>query len=208
MGSIPSSKDLKQKPVVWAGGNPRTGQQASFILYDNITKTRVIMDGHEKDQDARDEKTYASDGGANRLNPEQQMGRVLTLYEMQARLKRMNPNFIFEIEQHNQERCCISIMQTGHNIKTGLTGTYKRFLCAMGVDPIPEFSIMGARMEDRPTRDGRMEHRMKHAYEKVRGWRTVLAKLHAAGFITEPQIEREFAITHGRNSKLWHEHIT
>ena len=205
---ILTSKDIKNLPVTWEGGNPRTGQRSQFVFYDNVAKTRMVLDTHEREQNTRDEATYAPDGATDRLNPQAQMGRVLPVADFILRLKRMNPNFIIEIHQNNPSRYCVSIEKDGHNIKTGQRGRYKQFLCAFGsIEDLPEFSVMGPRMEDRPTRDGKMEHRMKHAFEKTRGWRTVLAKLCAAGVIREAQIEKEFHVTEGRSSELWQKQI-
>ena len=205
---ILTTKDIKNLPVTWGGGNPRTGQRAQFVFYNNVAKTRTVLDTHEREQNARDEATYAPDGSTDRLNPQAQMGRRIPVTDMILRLKRMNPNLIIEIHQNDPSRYCVSIEKDGHNIKTGQHGRYKQFLCAFGsTEDLPEFSVMAPRMEDRPTPDGRIENRIKHAYEKTRGWRTVLAKLCAAGLICEAQIEKEFHVGAGRSSELWQKQI-
>ena len=205
---ILTTKDIKNLPVAWKDGNPRTGQRSQFVFYNNVAKTRTVLETHERDQNARDEATYAPDGAVDRLNPQAQMGRTIPVHDMILRLKRMNPNLITEIHQTNPSRYCVSIEKDGHNIKTGQRGRYKQFLCAFGAtEDLPEFSVMGSRMEDRPTRDGRIENRIKHAYEKTRGWRTVVAKLCAAGVISEAQIEKEFRVGEGRSSELWQKQI-
>lgn len=204
---IQTSRDMKNAPVVWAGGNPRTGQRNTFILYDNIKKTRHVLDLHTKEQHQRDQVTFAPDGDADRLNPEQQLGRQLHVNDAIQRLRRMNKKLIFEVSIRMPERMNIYVEVRGSDLRTGLPGMFKQQVSAMENGEMPEFSVMAPRMEERPTEDGQMKSAMKHAFESKRGWRTVLAKLLAANLITEPQIEKEFHVSEGRSSELWQKQI-
>ena len=194
-------------PVVWAGGNPRTDQRKTFVLYDGVAKTRQKLDLHEKEQRQRDEVTYKPDGEANRLNPEQQMGLQIHVSAFIAALSRMNPNLIFEVAVKDPSKYGVYIERSGNDLKTGLPGTFKHLIAGMENGWMPEFSVMAPRMEDRPTEQGQIVTTIKHAYEQKRGWRTVLAKLYVNRLITEAQIEKEFAVTEGRSSELWQHQI-
>lgn len=192
------------------GGNPRTEQRGQIVMFDNVAKTRHTFDVAERDQGIRDHATYAPDGVADRLNPLQQMGRPLEPSLLMAKLHLCNPNFIFEPAIAHPGYTGIYIEQDGYNIKTMVSGRYKRYICSFDhTAPLPEFSIMGARTEDRPNADGSITTgKIKHAYEKTRGWRTVVAKLVAAGYITEPDVIKHFAPQLGRSSELWQKKIT
>lgn len=193
--------------MVWAGGNPRTDQRKTFVLFDNVTKTRHTLDLHEREQRARDEVTFRPDGEADRLNPEQQLGRPLHVSDLIEKLHRMNPSLIFEVSVKDPTKYGAYIERRGNYLKTGLPGTFKQLVAGMENGWMPEFSVMAPRMEERPTEDGRIEEAIKHAYEQKRGWRTVLAKVLALNLITEAQIETEFAVSEGRSSQLWQQQI-
>lgn len=176
-------------------------------MFDNMAKTRYTLDTHEKEQDARNEVTYAPDGEADRLNPEQQLGRQLHVNDVIQKLQRMNSKLIFEVAIKDPTKYGVYIERKGNDLKTGMPGNFKLCIAGMENGWMPEFSVMAPRMEDRPTEDGRIESTMKHAYEHKRGWRTVLAKLYVAQLITESQIEKEFTVAEGRSSELWQRQI-
>lgn len=195
------------------GGNPRTGQAQLITDAGRSERTRHTLDTHEKEQNKRDADTYAPDGEADRLNPLQQMGRMANINEFMTILKRINPNFIFEVSIRDASLMNIYIMQDGFNIRTGHRGRYKKQVAALPNNTganggmMPEFSIMGPRMEEKYTADGQVRTAIKHAYEKERGWRTVLAKLFKSGLITETQIMTYFKPHLGRSSALWQKQV-
>lgn len=175
-------------------------------MFDNVTRTRHVLDLHEKEQKARDEATFSPDGAADRLNPLQQMGRTLEPGLFMAKLRLCNPNFIFEVPRPGF--MAILIEKDGFNIKTGALGRRKVFIVSFGTTgPLPEFSVMAPRIEEKPTKEGQLQKSIKHAYEKTRGWRTVLAKLLVAGVITETHITKHFTPELGRSSELWQKHV-
>lgn len=196
------------------GGNPRTGQKSRIDEASRVERTRHIMGLHEQEQQARDLATYAPDAGADRLNPQAQLGRPININQFISRLRRLNPSLIFEPSVRDPSLQCICVMADGFNIRTGARGPYKRMVCAMPQSTpanggmMPEFSVMGARMEYRPQPGGEApKHQISYAYERERGWRTVLARLYVARLITEAQIVKHFKPHAGRSSRLWQQQI-
>lgn len=193
-------KQIKKSRDAWIGegGNPRTNQRAQFVIYDEAAKTRHTIELHANEQLARDRVTFTPDGDADRLNPEQQLGRTIHVSDLVKRVQRMNPNLVFQATVRDSSKAGFYVrhkLPDGSMILKLVTG------CENGW--MPEFSVMVARMEDRPTANATMETAVSHAFEQTRGWRTVLVKLYVAGLVTEAQIEHEFHVSHGRSSALW-----
>lgn len=166
-------------------------------LRDAISKARQERERNRallREDIQRERLTTSPDGDIPVTSLQAQMGRALMGYQIIQRLKRCNPNLVFEVSLHDKTK-------TGIYLKTP---TGKQFLCGMQTQLSPEFSVRVPETKEIPHPDNTGEWvKVQGIKTETRGWRTVLAMLIRSKAITLEQAERHFEVNLGRSSKNW-----
>ncbi len=143
-------------------------------------------------------------------NAEERMGRPMWPRELETRLQKMNPNFVFEVIDNNPTHKRLSVVdQRG-----------KHFVAVYENSLMPERSIPRIRTMEVP--DPMFTHvdrkdfssdpeALKPGWRRVqipwgeskRGWRTVLVRLIQAGLLSAEETEREFGAD---QTPEWHQY--
>lgn len=123
---------------------------------------------------------------------EARMGSPLTYIEFQARLKKCNQNFHFEIANADSTKAGVYLMPE------------KKFICGMESGIMPEFTVVHKTKTKvaNPDKQGDWKEVDTYAGE-TRGWRTVLARLLHAKLITRSQVEQYFGWNPTMESRNW-----
>ncbi len=166
---------------------------------------------HEALQYVADQTKYAvylNDATDNPSIWERQLGHPYTSVDFEARLRKLNPNLIFEHHPYKPDKKCLY-----HVNRLG-----KHFICAYENGYAPEHSVMRTRTEEVWTGqthiikkdlpkgefvpgkgfiwDSRVTPGFKEVEvpwgEAIRGWRTVLIKLVGNLIVTVSEVERVF----------------
>ena len=151
---------------------------------------------------------------------ERQLGSALTSTQLEARLRKLNPNFIFENHPLKSDKKCLY-----WNDSRG-----KQFICAYENGFMPEHSVFKVKEDEVWTGQSHFDKKdlpkgefvpgrgmvwdsdvtpgFKKVYipwgEKVRGWRTVLIKIIGQRLCTPTEVEKIFGSS---NSAEWHKHL-
>jgi hypothetical protein len=163
---------------------------------------------------------YLEDETAGYADPEKRLGKPLTTEKLEEKLKKVNPNLVFEFNQFNSSKKAAYLVD-----RRG-----KRFICAYENMVMPERSIMRVNVKEVPedvTHIDRKDlgpvelvpgrgfvpksgsnpyiRKVREPFgEAIRGWRTVLIKLVGEGAATPTQIESVFGPD---NTKEWQSHL-
>lgn len=140
------------------------------------------------------------DGDIVATNYQAQLGRAMTSTELEKRLLRINPSFIFIVSTADPTKKGLYLqVPVSVDHPKGL-----RFICGYENGFMPEFSLIHTRDKRIPDPDNPLEWiTVQEAYKETRGWRTVLFRILKEGLATEPQLERLFNISSGRSSQRW-----
>jgi hypothetical protein len=142
-------------------------------------------------QKAKDAETIAPDAGFDTTSAAQQLGRPMLASAIQAKLKTLNPSFIFERSVADPSKMGIYVFDGVSNMGTLYAG--RRFVMGMEAGMTPEFSIR--------------ENDGKKITSEIRGWRTVLVRLIRERLIARTAAENAFHINTGRESENWMKYV-
>lgn len=162
---------------------------------------------------------YINDLEDSPCNAERQVGKSLSVADFEAKLRKLNPDFIFETHVHNPTKRSVYLT----------VGAEKKHLCVYENSYMPEHSIRAYKEEevwdrvtthidrrDLPehevTPEGVVWHGPLPGYTKVnqpwheaiRGWRTVLLHLVGQFIVTPAQVEAVFGTD---NTAEWKGHM-
>jgi hypothetical protein len=153
---------------------------------------RERMHGMVEAKEAADSVTIAKDAGFDTTDSEQQLGRPLSSFEVQKRLRSINPALSFDVSVSDPSKTGVYFFDGVSNQGTLYTG--RRFICGMESGLNPEFGIRKS--------DG------KKMIGQIKGWRTVLVQLIKCRLITIEDAERVFKTNFGRESANWKQQLT
>lgn len=133
-----------------------------------------------EDKESRAKAAVASDGGHITTEWDAQIGRPMMSNDIIRRLRKLNPNFIFE-----RSIACPHVMGIYYPDKQ--SGKHHLFGFEAGISP--EFSV-------------RKKNDKGEFAGEVRGWRTVLMRLIQNRYISGPKAEKAFGLP-SRTSRNW-----
>jgi hypothetical protein len=166
------------------------------MFADEELEKREQVETRNAEIQARADAAIAPDGDRDTTDPQAQFGRVMSRFEIERKLKLLNPMLFFEVS-----KACP--WQLGIYITDGISNLDSRdphycgvrFLCGMENGESPEFSIRKVKKEFYYNESSqKVEQRDVFAGE-VMGWRTVLARLIRAKIIQPEAAIREFQVT-------------
>jgi hypothetical protein len=151
------------------------------LIWDYRGAQRMKTQSLAKDASDKKEAAIAPDGDRPTTSPEAQLGRVMHSRDIIARLRKLNPNFIFE-----RSNAMPSVMGIYH-----VVDGEKRHIMGFEFGYSPEFTI------NHTNEEGEIE-------KQTRGWRMVVGRLIRARMITKTAAENAFNILPGPDSRNWH----
>ena len=139
----------------------------------------------QREIQARHDSVTAPDGNRPRGIYDSQRGHELLPHQVEVRLKKLNPNLVFEVSRADSSKLGIYMLDS-----TKEEG--RQYLMAMESQrPMPEFAVIKWRDEAR-----------SEALDVVMGWRTVLARLIRKQLISKASCDVLFGLP-SRDSQLW-----
>lgn len=129
-----------------------------------------------------------------------QMGQIMRGEEVRKKLRKLNPNFHFELSKADPSRMGIYLRDGVSNMDTP---NHKGLLFIMGMekDFCPEFSVRFTKEEKFWDTEKDCEATRESFAGEMRGWRTVIARLLRRGLFMYSDMLREFPET--SQSKNW-----
>lgn len=141
--------------------------------------------------------------GFDPTNAEHQMGRPLHWKEFVSRLKKLNPNLMFEDSPSQPDRTVALLYPLQVKNDTGSMEVKKQFLCAFDKTMLTEYTVLHPVYEWAWDAEKRDFVKVLKTTRFARGWREVLVKLLTAHLATRPDIDVLFPLNTIRKS--WHE---
>lgn len=183
-------EDVVYQPLIQTGNERVTAGLPSLspverAVKDYRHKQRVKARSLQRDIKARHDRVTAPDGNRIRGIYESQRGHELLPWQVEQRLKKLNPNLSFEVSRADSTKL-------GIYLTTGAGEEGRQYLMAMHSQrPMPEFSVIKWRDEVR-----------SEAVDVIVGWRTVLARLIQKRLVSKARADVLFGLP-TRDSALW-----
>ena len=164
-----------------------------------LIKTRDLADRAVAEEKRRATEMLQADGAMDVTALKQRLGRPMSAAAFIEKLKKLNPNLIFERAIRVPNRWGIYYPKP---VSEFSAHDDKQFLCGMEDNLMPEMTVSHTKTNRVPLGNGEYEDRQEFC-GMTRGWRETLLRLMKSGVVTQAQVEKEFQISFGPSSAHW-----